>query len=83
MVSQVNKSTYRLTQLNQLSFSKIPGPIFKVGLGPYKAIVIGDYEMLKDLFKLDVTTDRPQMMQWANAYFRFGNGNDSRGLLFR
>ena len=54
-----------------------------MGLGSHKSVVIGDYEILKDLFKLDAVTDRPAMMQWANQYFRYGNGKDSRGLLFR
>ena len=64
-------------------YFQLAGPIFSVGLGSHKSVVIGDYEILKDLFKLDAVTDRPAMMQWANQYFRYGNGKDSRGLLFR
>jgi len=58
------------------------GPIFSVGLGPYLSVVIGDYEILKDLSKLDAFTPRPPMWQWFNQYFRFGNGIDSRGVLW-
>ena len=54
-----------------------------MGLGPHKAVVIGDYGTLKDLFKHDVVNDRPAMFQWINKYFRHGNGKDSRGLIFR
>ena len=54
-----------------------------MGLGSHKSVVIGDYEILKDLFKLDAVTDRPPMMQWFNPYFRYGNGKDARGILFR
>ena len=38
---------------------------------------------MKDLFKHDAVTDRPLMMQWFNKEFRYGNGQDSRGLIFR
>ena len=62
---------------------QLPGPIFSVGLGSHKTVVIGDYEILKDLFKLDAVTDRPPMIQWFNQYFRYGNGKDCRGVLFR
>ena len=52
-------------------------------MGPYRSVVIGDYEILKDVFRLDATTDRPPMWQFLNQYFRYGNGQDSRGIVFR
>ena len=54
-----------------------------MGLGPYQSVVIGDYEILKEVSKLDAFTPRAPMWQWINKYFRFGDGTDSRGLLFR
>ena len=86
MVSQVWYATSKFCNLliNLLKCNiKLSGPIFSVGLGSHKSVVIGDYEILKDLFKLDAVTDRPPMMQWFNPYFRCGNGEDARGILFR
>merc|ERR1712004_529087 len=45
-------------------------------------VVIGDYDILKEAFKDDKLNSRPLELMWGNEYFRFGNGKDSRGLLF-
>ena len=59
------------------------GKIVSVNLGPSKRIVvIGDYDILKEAFKDDKLNSRPLELMWANQYFRFGNGKDSRGLIF-
>ena len=59
------------------------GKIVSVNLGPSKRIVvIGDYDILKEAFKDDKLNSRPLELMWANEYFRFGNGKDSRGLIF-
>ena len=60
------------------------GGIFSVNLGPGpRLVVIGDYGTLKDIFRHDSVTARPDVVHWANVYFRHGNGYDSRGLIFR
>ena len=62
---------------------EIYGKIISVNLGPGKrAVVIGDYNILKEAFKDDKLNSRPKELMWMNQYFRFGNGTDSRGLLF-
>ena len=59
------------------------GKIVSLNLGPSKrSVVIGDYQLLKEAFKDDKLNSRPLDLMWANQYFRFGNGKDSRGLLF-
>ena len=59
------------------------GKIVSLNLGPSKRIVIiGDYNILKEAFKDDKLNSRPLEMMWANQYFRYGDGTDSRGLLF-
>ena len=59
------------------------GDVISINLGPSpRVIVIGDYGTLKEVFKDDKASARPPEMLWFNTYFRFGNGDDSRGLLF-
>ncbi len=59
------------------------GEIMSVNLGPSERMVfIADYHALKEVFKDDKATSRPQQIMWFNKYFRYGNGYDSRGLLF-
>ena len=59
------------------------GKVFSVNLGPSeRMVVIADYEVLKEAFNNHVLASRPQMVLWFNEYFRYGNGYDSRGLLF-
>ena len=60
------------------------GKVFSVNLGPNRrCVVVSDVAVLKELFQgTDALTARPPNMQWINKYFRFGNGHDSRGLLF-
>ena len=60
------------------------GGIFSVNIGPKKrTVVIGDYEILKDIFKHDELTYRPPSPH--NAVFRHGDKakGDSRGLISR
>ena len=60
------------------------GGIYSVNLGPNKrVVVIGDYEILKDIFKHDELTYRPPSGHSGN--FRHGEEGkgDSRGLIFR
>ena len=45
-------------------------------------MIIGDYHILKEVFKDDKSTDRPPSLMWFNQEFRSGNGHDSRGLIF-
>ena len=59
------------------------GKVISVNLGPgKKTVVIGDYNILKEAFKEDKLNSRPVELMWMNQYFRYGNGRDSRGLLF-
>ena len=60
------------------------GNVMSLNLGPSpRTVIIGDYFMLKEVFKDDKSTDRPpDFMMWFNQEFRSGNGHDSRGLLF-
>nr|AKH03502.1 cytochrome P450 3036B1 [Paracyclopina nana] len=59
------------------------GEVMSVNLGPSpRMVIIGDYQVLKEVFKEESSTFRPVEMNWGNAYFRSGNGYDSRGLLF-
>ena len=45
--------------------------------------MVSDVRVLRELFQgTDAFPARPPNMQWINQYFRFGNGRDSRGLLF-
>jgi hypothetical protein len=36
----------------------------------------------QDAFKDDGLAARPPALNWFNKYFRYGNGTDSRGLIF-
>ena len=60
------------------------GNVMSLNLGPSpRIVIIGDYLILKEVFKDDKSTDRPpNFMMWFNQEFRSGNGHDSRGLLF-
>ena len=60
------------------------GNVMSLNLGPSpRIVIIGDYLILKEVFKDDKSTDRPpNFMMWFNKEFRSGNGHDSRGLLF-
>ena len=59
------------------------GNIVSLNLGPTKrTVVIGDYDTLKEAFKDENINSRPFELMWMMGYFRFGNGTDSRGLLF-
>ncbi len=43
-------------------------------------IIIVSY--FKDVFRSEDLVLRPPSVQWSNKYFRFGDGTDSRGLIF-
>ena len=59
------------------------GKVISVNLGPSKRIVVlGDYNILKEAFKDDKLNSRPYELMWGNQYFRYGDGTDSRGLIF-
>ena len=73
---------FSINEQNDVIFSRY-GKVFSVNLGPSeRMVVIADYEVLKEAFNSHVLTSRPQMVLWFNEYFRFGNGYDSRGLIF-
>ena len=58
------------------------GGVFSLNLGPQKrAVVIGDYEALKEAFRDDGITGRPSELMWFNEYTRHGDGTDARGLV--
>ena len=42
------------------------------------------FELLnfQEIFKNDGLSSRPPELNWFNEYFRYGNGTDSRGLVF-
>ena len=59
------------------------GEVISVNMGPSpRLVVIGDLQALKEAFKDDRGNGRPPEQMWFNEEFRFGNGQDSRGLLF-
>ena len=59
------------------------GKIVSVNLGPSKrTVVIGDYDILREAFKDGKLNSRPLELQWGNEYWRYGDGTDSRGLIF-
>ena len=56
------------------------GGIFSVNLGPNKRVVIiGDYEVLKDIFRHEALTHRPP----SQHNFRHEEEGKPKGLLFR
>ena len=59
------------------------GEVMSVNVGPSpRIVVIGDYYILKEVLKDDRSTGRPPNFTWFNQEFRFGNGQESRGLVF-
>ena len=59
------------------------GGVISVNMGPSKRVVfIGDYHSLKEAFKDEKGNGRHPDMMWFNETFRYGNGDDARGLLF-
>ena len=61
------------------------GGVFSVNLGPKKRlVVIGDYEILKDVFGNDELTYRaPSAHHWIFRHGDKENPQDARGLIFR
>ena len=59
------------------------GGVISVNMGPSKpAVVIGEYHSLKEALKDDKGNGRHPDIMWMNETFRYGNGNDARGVLF-
>ena len=64
------------------NFHKRFGSIFGVNVGYIRAVVIGDYEILKDLFSSNASSGRPHSA--SQSHFRYEDSNkDCRGLAFR
>ena len=59
------------------------GGVVSVNMGPSKpAVIIGEYHSLKEALKDDKGNGRHPDIMWMNETFRYGNGNDARGVLF-
>lgn len=59
------------------------GKVFSLNLGPNKrCVVIGDFQMLKEAFSGEKTNARPPHQHFFNKEFRFGDGTDSRGIVY-
>ena len=59
------------------------GKVFSLNLGPNKrCVVIGDFKLLKDAFSGEKANARPPDQQWFNKEIRYGDGTDSRGIVF-
>ena len=57
------------------------GPLFTVKLGRIRPVFIGDFYVIKEVFNMNATTQKPVI--WYNRYFRFGTSKGSSGLAFR
>jgi len=60
------------------------GEVMSVNIGPGpRTVVIGDYQVLKEVFKDDKATPRPDSQNWFHKEFRFGDElSGARGILF-
>ena len=60
------------------------GEVMSVNIGPGpRTVVIGDYQVLKEVFKDDKATPRPDNQNWFHKEFRFGDEDSgARGILF-